>query len=148
MVPKWYPKSQNRKIWCLSFLTHYRTSAYDFESQILKKLNFCKFQNFHLWVKIFKNRNRPIPAGKSYPGFIFEFFGPKTLLYIIRGRCGHVLVTLHDFILKKSIFWKTHKWLFSFTCLQHGTQKFRNLYDRKASCLSFLTHFRTSFYDL
>ena len=49
---------------------------------MLKKLNFSKFQNFHLWIKIFKNRNRPIPAGKSHLGFIFWFFDVKTLLYI------------------------------------------------------------------
>ena len=106
MALTWYPTSQNRKIWCLTFLKHYQTSLYDFQSQILKVLIFGNFKNFHLWVKIFKNQNRPKSAGKSYPGFILGFFDVKTLLYIKNRKCGHVLVTLHNFMLKKPFFGK------------------------------------------
>ena len=106
------------------------------------------FQNCHLWVKIFKNQNRPIPAGKSCPEFIFVFFDAKTSLYIKHSRCGHVLATVRNSIFKILIFQKTHKSLFSVVGLLHGTQKFRNFYDEKVWCLSFLTHFRTSSYDL
>ena len=143
MVPKWYPISQYRKIWCLTFLNHYQTSLYDFQSQILKVLIFGKFQNFHLWVKIFKNRNRPVSAGKSCPESGFRFFYVKILLYIKYGHCGHVLATVRNSIWKIHIFWKTHKSLFSIVGLPHGTQKFRNFYHCKVWNLSFLTHFRT-----
>ena len=150
MVPTWYPTSQNRKIWCLTFLKHYQTSLYDFQSQILKVLIFGKFQNFHLWVKIFRNRNRPVSAGKSCPTSGFRFFYVKTLLYIKCSHCGHVLATIRNSILKILIFSENPQITF-FCCnfnLPHGTQKIRNFYDRKVWCLSFLTHFRTSSYDL
>ena len=33
---------------------------------------------------MFKNQNRPIPAGESYPVFVFEFFDVRTLLSRVR----------------------------------------------------------------
>ena len=70
-------------------------------------------------------------AGKSYPGFIFVFFDVKTSLYVKRGKCGHVLATVRNSMLKILIFQKTHKSLFSVVGLPHDTQKFRNFYDQK-----------------
>ena len=54
--------------------------------------NLVTFQNFYLWVKILKNRNRPIPARNSIPELGFGFFNVKTLSYVIIRRCGHALV--------------------------------------------------------
>ena len=56
-----------------------------------------------------QNSQNSKSTGKSYTEFVFEFLGPKTLLYVKYSKCRHVLVTLHNFVLKKSIFWKTHK---------------------------------------
>ena len=73
--------------------------------------NLLTFQNFHLWVENFKNRNRSIPDKNSIPELGFGFFDVKTLLYIKKGQCEHVLVALHNYLIQNLIFWKTHKWL-------------------------------------
>ena len=59
--------------------------------------------------QIFKNRNRPIPAGNSIPELGFGFFDVKTLLYIKYRKCGHVPVALHNYLVQNVILWKTQK---------------------------------------
>ena len=50
------------------------------------------------------------------------------------------------YIAKTHFFWKTHKLIFSFIGLPHGTQQCRNFWHKKVWCLSFQTHLRTSSY--
>ena len=103
--------------------------------------NLVTFQNFHLWVKIFKNRNRPIPAGNSIPELGFGFFDIKTLLYVMKRQYGYVLAVLHNHSIQNLTFWKTHKWL--------QTEKSLNgFHVWKVECLSSLTHYQSSLYDL
>ena len=81
MVPKWYPKFQNRKILCLSFLTHYRTSSYDFQSHITKKLIFHKYQNFDLWVKNFQK-------SKIFKNLKKHHFSTFVVFLLLFGQSG------------------------------------------------------------
>ena len=46
----------------------------------------------------FENRDRPILVGNSNTELDFGFFDVKTLSYVIKGKCGHVLVAPHNYL--------------------------------------------------
>ena len=110
--------------------------------------NLLTFQNFHLWVKIFKNRNRPIPAGNSIPELGFGFFDAKTLSYVINSRCGQVLVAPRSYLVKNLIFGKPTNDFKLKNHLINLSESLNGFHFWKVECLSFLTHYQPSLYDL
>ena len=109
--------------------------------------NLLTFQNFHLLVENFKNRNQSIPAGNSIPELGFGFFDVKALLYIKWGKCGHVLVALHNYLIQNLIFRNPTNDFKLKNHLINLSESFNGFHFLKVECLSFLTHYQPCLYD-
>ena len=109
--------------------------------------NLLTFQNFHLWVENFKNRNESIPAGNSIPELGFGFFDVKALLYIKWGKCKHVLWLYTIIWYKTSFFRKPTNDFKLKNHLINLSESLNGFHFLKVQCLSFLTHYQPCLYD-